>query len=114
VGTRFAAAVGRGFYVGPVSSPIRPVTGRPSLLPTSQCHPSIGLPYGWLALHRGTGRSDDLSTFHMTALQGQLRWAWTPVAQQSRTGTLETCNLATHANTGKHAFDLITPVGLQR
>jgi hypothetical protein len=48
----------------------------------------------------------------MTALHGQLRWAWTPVVLQPRTGTLETCTLTTHANTGKHAFDLITPVGL--
>jgi len=31
---------------------------------------------------------------------------------QSRTGTLETCNLAAQANTEKPAFDLITPVGL--
>ena len=37
------------------------------------------------------------------------RWHYDPVA-----GMLETCNLATHANTGKHAFDLLTPVGLNR
>ena len=35
------------------------------------------------------------------------RWYNNPV-----TSTLEACNPTTHANTGKHAFDLITPVGL--
>ncbi len=34
-------------------------------------------------------------------------WPNDPVA-----GTIETCNLATHANTRKRAFDLLTPVGL--
>ncbi len=34
------------------------------------------------------------------------------MVDQTRTGTLETCNLTTHANTGTHAFDLVTPVGL--
>ncbi len=34
------------------------------------------------------------------------------MAKQSRTETLEICNLTMHVNTGKHAFDLLTPVGL--
>ncbi len=38
----------------------------------------------------------------------------TPVALRSRAGNYETCNLATHANTRKHACDLIAPVGLPR
>jgi len=38
--------------------------------------------------------------------------AWTPTAKQFRVNTLEIDNLATHANTGKHAFNLLTLVGL--
>ena len=72
----------------------------------------MGLPYGRLAMRRGAWRSDDLSTFHVIASTDNVGEAWTPVAQRSRAGTLETCNLATHANTGKHALDLLAPVGL--
>jgi len=39
----------------------------------SHCRPSSGLPYGWLAVHRETRRSDDLSTFHVIIHNGQLR-----------------------------------------
>jgi hypothetical protein len=34
------------------------------------------------------------------------------MVKQTRTGTLATCNLTMHANTGTHAFDLLPPVGL--
>ena len=53
--------------LGYISYPIYPTTGQRLLLPTSHCRPSIGLPYGWLAMHC-TWRSDDLSTFHVIAL----------------------------------------------
>jgi hypothetical protein len=69
------------------------------------------LPQHALRLACPEGRRTWGTTFLMTALHERLRWAWTPVAPQSRTGTLETCNLSTHANTGKRACDLITPVG---
>ena len=55
-----------------VSCSIHPVTGWHLLLPTSQFRPSICLPYGRLALHRGTGRSDDFSTFHVINLTDNL------------------------------------------
>lgn len=59
-------------------------------------------------------QSDDVSTFHVIACTDNVGEAWTPVATQSRTGTLATCNLTTHANTEKHAFDLLAPVGRSR
>jgi hypothetical protein len=102
------------FTLSHVACSIRPITGQLLLFPTSQCRPSIGLPYGWLARRRGAWRSGDLSTFHVIALADDLGGAWTPVTKRSRAGTLETCNLTTHANTGKHAFDLLTPLGLSR
>jgi len=49
------------------SGPIRPVTERRSLFPTSSFRPSLSLPYGWPARRRA-GRSDGVSTFRMTAL----------------------------------------------
>ncbi len=61
------------FTSGHVSCPICPATGQPLLLPTSQCHPFPGLPYGWLARHC-TWRSDGFSTFPVVTL-GQLRWS---------------------------------------
>lgn len=72
----------------------------------------MGLPYGRLAMRRRSWRSDDLATFHVIALTDNVGAAWTPVAKRSRAGTLETCTLATHANTRQHAFDLLAPVGL--
>lgn len=59
------------FALDHVSCPICPVTGQPLLLPTSHCHPSLGLPYGWLAKHCAW-RGDGFPTFHMVTL-GQLR-----------------------------------------
>ena len=73
----------------------------------------MGLPYGRLATHRAW-RTDDVSTFHVIAFSDNLGGTWTPVALQSRADMLETCNLATHANTRKHACDLLAPVGLYR
>jgi hypothetical protein len=61
-----------GLAPGHVSCPIRPITGRRLLFPTSQFRPSICLPYGRLALHRGTGRSGDFSTFHVINLTDNL------------------------------------------
>lgn len=58
--------------LGHVSCPIRPITGRPLLFPTSQYHPSFSLPCGRLALHRGTGQSDNVSTFHVIILTDNL------------------------------------------
>ena len=50
--SRKEAPVGRGltFVPGDVETRIRPVTGRPSLLPTSQARTSIRSPYGSPAL----------------------------------------------------------------
>ena len=42
----------------------------------------------WLAMHRETWRSDDLSTFHGIALVNDLGGVCMPAAKQSRTGTL--------------------------
>jgi hypothetical protein len=112
VGTRFTGNVMfRVFALGHVSCSIRLATRRPLLFPTSQCRPSMGLPYGWLATHPAW-RTDGVSTFHVIALTDNLGGTWTPMARRSRAGTLETCNLAMHANTGKHAFDLVAPVDL--
>ena len=61
-----------------------------------------------------TWRSDDFSTFHVIAFSDNLDGTWTPVAIRSRAGMLETCSLTTHANTRKHASDLLAPVGLYR
>ena len=94
-----------------VSCSIRPSTGQHLLFPTSQCCPSICLPYGRLAMHRGAWRSSDVSTFRVIILTDNLGAAWTPVALQSRASTLITCILATHVSAGKHAFSLLTSVG---
>jgi hypothetical protein len=64
------------FALGHVSYPIYPVTGQPLLFPTSPCHPSMGLPYGWLARHC-TWRSDGFSTFHVII-------SWTTWAEPGR------------------------------
>ncbi len=69
---------------------------------------TVGLPY------IATWRSNDVSTFHAIDFSDNLGGTWTPVALRSRAGMLETCNLATHANTRKHACDLLAPVGLYR
>jgi hypothetical protein len=62
-----------GLTVGHVSYPIHLITRWRLLFPTSQCCPFICLPYGRLALHRGTGRSGNVSTFHVITLNEQLR-----------------------------------------
>ena len=90
---------------------IRLITKRLLLFPTFHCRSSIGLPYGRLAM-RCTWRSNDFSTFHVIAFSDNLGGTSTPVALRSRAGNYETCNLATHANTRKHACDLLAPVGL--
>jgi hypothetical protein len=50
--SRKEAPVGRGltFVPGNVETRIRPITGRPSLLPTSQARTSISSPHGSLSL----------------------------------------------------------------
>ncbi len=100
VGTRFTGAITTSpvFALSRVSCSIRLVTRRPLLLPTSLCRPSMGLPYGRLAMHRAW-RTDGLSTFHVIAFTDNLGGTWTPAALRSRAGNHETCNLATHANT---------------
>jgi len=101
------------FALSHVPDSIRPATERLLLVPTSHRRPSISLPYGRLAAHC-TRRSDGFSAFHVITLTDDLGGTWTPVALRSRAGMLETCNLATHANTGKHACDLIASVGRYR
>ena len=73
----------------------------------------MGLPYGRLAIHRAW-RTDGLSTFHVIAFTDNLGGTWTPAALRSRAGNHETCNLATHANTRKHASDLLLFFTLNR
>jgi hypothetical protein len=69
------------FALSHVPCSIRPITDRPLLLPTSSCHPSIGLPYGRLARRRAW-RTDGFSTF-LTIASDNLGGTWTPVALQS-------------------------------
>ncbi len=99
------------FALSHVPDSIHSITERRLLFPTSHRRSSIGLPYGRLAM-RCTWRSNDFSTFHVIAFSDNLGGPPTPVALRSRAGTYETCNLATHANTRKHACDLLAPVGL--
>ena len=71
------------FALSHVSCSIRLVTRRPLLFPTSPNRPSIGLPYGRLAMHRAW-RTDGLSTFHVIDLADSLGGTYTPVARRSR------------------------------
>lgn len=100
----------RVFTLSHVPCSIRSITKRHLLLPTSQCRPSRGLPYGQLAtLVRGGLTAFPRST---GSHDGQLRGTWTPVTRRTRAGALDTCHLATHANTRKHAYDLLAHSGL--
>jgi hypothetical protein len=73
----------RFFALSHISCPIRCVTQRPLLLPTSHCRPSMGLPYGRLAMHRAW-RTDGLSTFRVIAVTDNLGGTLTPVTPRSR------------------------------
>ncbi len=55
-----------------VACPIHPTTGWHLLLPASQNRPSMGLPYGWLAMSC-TWRTDGFSAFLVIDHHGQLR-----------------------------------------
>jgi hypothetical protein len=66
------------------------------------------------ALHC-TGRRDEVSTFHIFTLTGNLGGAWTPV--RNRVPCRDVSNLQllqTRANTEEHVFDLLIPVGLMQ
>ena len=72
VGTRFTKTRNLlVFALSHVSCSIRLITTRHWLLPTSPNRPSMGLPYGWLAMYR-TWRTAGLSTFHVIALTDNL------------------------------------------
>lgn len=52
------------------------------------------------------GRCDGVDTFHIIDPMSDLGAPWTPVVQQFRAGTLETCNLTTRYSHRGITFDL--------
>jgi hypothetical protein len=79
------------FAWGDVATPIRPITGRPSLAPSSSTRSPVGWPYG-LPTPRGRVRA-----YHVAPLKPRgLGPASTPVARQLRGPSSERPNLATY------------------
>ncbi|KPA13138.1 hypothetical protein MHK_006651 [Candidatus Magnetomorum sp. HK-1] len=94
-----------------VADSIHPITGWHLLLPTSPNRSSIGLPYGWLAMHC-TWRSIGLTTFRFVHPVDDLGAFSTPEVQRFRTCSYQTCNLTIRCKHREAAFDLIILVGL--
>ena len=79
------------FGWGDVATPVRPVTGRPSLAPRSSTRSPVGSPYGSLALAGG------LRAYHVAPPKPRgLGRASTPVARHLRRGSSEPPNRATY------------------
>ncbi len=68
-------------------------------------------PTACLTVSLPRGRRHWVSTFRIIDPMNNLGEPSTPVVRQFRAGSYETCNLTTCANTRKHSFDLLVPVG---
>jgi hypothetical protein len=78
-------------FAGGDATPIRPITGRPSLAPSSLTRSPVGSPCGSLSLAGG------LRAYHVPLTQPSgFGRASGPVARHLRPGTVESRHLATH------------------
>jgi hypothetical protein len=85
------------FAWGDVATPIRPITGRPSLPPSSFTRSPVGAPCGWLSPLPWCTKQGGLRAYHVASLKPRgLGPASTPVARRLRRVSSERPSLATY------------------
>ncbi len=106
--TRHLPNVSPPYGAGPVATGIPTITTGHSLLSARQFNP----PPACLAVSLPKGLRHRVPIFRLVDLLDDLGAPRTPVVQQFRTRTLETCNLITPLHTKERVLDLLIFIGL--